>query len=180
MEKEYTKENINEALKQEILAMVEADQKMRKSHEWNSEIDRKNTARMKEIIKLYGWPGKSLIGMDGATGAWLLVQHADHNVEFQKQALELLKEAVEKEEAEKKALAYLTDRVRVNSGESQVFGTQFYTNEKGEFGPRPIENPETLDRRRKEFGLNSFFDYEKHMRGKYKEFREKEQSKKEK
>ena len=52
MENEPKKENINEALKQEILAMVETDQKMRKSHEWDPEVDKNNTKRMKEIIKL--------------------------------------------------------------------------------------------------------------------------------
>ena len=42
-----------------------------------ADIDRKNTARMKEIIENKGWPGKSLVGGDGAHAAWLLVQHAD-------------------------------------------------------------------------------------------------------
>src|SRR5271166_2268803 len=34
------------------------------------EIDRANTARMKEIVARYGWPGKSLVGCDGTQVAW--------------------------------------------------------------------------------------------------------------
>lgn len=159
MKSESKIKKINNKLKQEIVLMVEADQEMRKSHEWNPEIDKRNTERMKDIIKQYGWPGKSLVGDEAANGAWLLVQHADHDVEFQRQALELLIIAAEKGEVEKKIVAYLTDRVRVNSNEPQIFGTQFYRDEHGMFGPRPIEDLENLDARRKEFGLGLFSEY---------------------
>jgi hypothetical protein len=39
-------------------------------------VDANNTIRMKEIVQAHGWPGRSLVGDDGATAAWLLVQHA--------------------------------------------------------------------------------------------------------
>ncbi len=156
---------INEQLKEEILAMVELDQNMRNGAEWNSAIDKQNTERMKKIISKYGWPGRSLVGVEGSNGAWLLIQHADHDVEFQKQALELLNEAVEVGEAEKINEAYLTDRVRVNSGQPQIFGTQFYKNSEGKFGPRPIKDVEHLEEKRKEFGLQPFSEYERSMQG---------------
>jgi len=57
--------------------------------------DRKTTARMKEIVAKHGWPGKRLIGEDGANAAWLLVQHADANLVFQKQCLALMKPLVD-------------------------------------------------------------------------------------
>jgi len=49
--------------------------------------DADNLLRMKEIIAKYGWTGKSLVGTDGATAAWLLVQHSDRDVAFQRLAL---------------------------------------------------------------------------------------------
>jgi hypothetical protein len=171
-------ENCNESLRQEIITMVDEDQKMRKSHNWDLEIDERNTKKMKEIISQFGWPLRSVVGKDGADGAWLLAQHADHDADFQKLALELLKDAVSKNEAEKKHEAYLTDRVRVNTGEAQIFGTQFYTNEEGVFGPRPIEDMENLDKRRLEYGLEPFSDYQKFMiEVKKKRFDEKEAKK---
>lgn len=173
MEQELKQERINEQLKQEIFIMIEEDQKMRKSDKWNSEIDKRNTERMREIIKQYGWPGKSLVSEDGSDDAWLLVQHADHDIEFQKQALELLREAVKKGEAEKRNEAYLADRVKVNSNEPQIFGTQFYKDSEGKFGPQPIEDIQHLEERRKDFGLEPFYEYEKRMREMYKEFENK-------
>ena len=40
----------------EIIAMSEKDQAMRKSSQWNSSVDAENTRRMKEIIQQIGWP----------------------------------------------------------------------------------------------------------------------------
>ncbi len=40
----------------EIIAMSERDQEMRKSGQWNSSVDIENTRRMKEIVQQIGWP----------------------------------------------------------------------------------------------------------------------------
>lgn len=159
---------INKELQKELSIMYEKDQEMRRSGKIDAKISKKHTERMKDILKEYGWPGKSLVDIYGDNAAWLLIQHSDHDVEFQKEALQLLKKAVEKGEARKNNLAYLTDRVRVNSGEPQLFGTQFYTNEKGEFVPRPIEDAEHLNERRKELELESFEEYKEKVRDFYK------------
>src|SRR5437868_14544604 len=89
----------DEKLRQELLRMMRVDQDMRAEFiAWMKkrgltdtvmlkkddpqikkfdEVDRKNTARLKEIVDRHGWPGKTLVGDDGARAAWLLVQHAD-------------------------------------------------------------------------------------------------------
>lgn len=89
-----------------------------------NEIDRRNTARMKEILDKHGWPGNTLVNADGANAAWLLVQHADHDVAFQKRCLVLMEQAVKKGEASAGDWAYLTDRVRIAEKEKQLYGTQ--------------------------------------------------------
>jgi hypothetical protein len=55
-------------------------------------------------------------------------------------------------------LAYLEDRVRVNQGRPQLYGTQFFGTG-AELKPRPIEDKEHLDERRAKVGLGSFEDY---------------------
>jgi len=65
-------------------------------------IDRQNTAWLMEIVEKHGWPGKTLVGEDGAHSAWVLVDSADHDVAFQKQCLDLMKEAVTDKEASPK------------------------------------------------------------------------------
>lgn len=74
-------------LRQELLAMMKADRDARvrllrddqQAAEFVQALDRRHTARMQEIVAKFGWPGKSLVGRDGAKAAWLLVQHADHD-----------------------------------------------------------------------------------------------------
>ncbi|MBP6859906.1 MAG: hypothetical protein KBC69_04820 [Candidatus Magasanikbacteria bacterium] len=165
----------NELLKQEILTMVYADQKMRKSNHWNLDLDKQNTERVKKIISQYGWPGKSIVGEEAANGIWLLVQHADHDIEFQKTALKFLQEAVISGEAEKNNEAYLIDRVKVNSGQPQIFGTQFYEDKKKQFGPWPIEDFENIEKRRMQFGLEPFFNYKQLMLRRHVELKNKEE-----
>jgi hypothetical protein len=126
------------------------------------EIDRQNRARMKEIVATYGWPGKTLVGVDGAQAAWLLVQHTDADRGFQKKCLTLMLEGVKTGEVSPEHLAYLTDRVRVAENQKQLYGTQFRpVNNKME--PYPIEDEANLDDRRRKAGLSPMSEYRKLM-----------------
>jgi hypothetical protein len=167
-----------DALRQELAAMVKEDQDARyavfqgnkpdeKLLKRMAEIDAKNTKRMKEIVAKVGWPGKSLVGAEGAGNAFLLVQHADLDVAFQKQCLPLLEKAVKQAEASGKNLAYLTDRLLVADKKRQLYGTQF-TWKDGEWVPFPIEDEANVDKRRKEMGLESMAEYTKALRELYK------------
>jgi hypothetical protein len=122
-------------------------------------IDAENTNRLREILSQQGWPGTSLVGERGAHDAWLIAQHADQDPAFQREALELLREAVERGEARPRELAYLTDRVRVNTEREQVFGTQMRPDENGMPVTQPIEDRDRLDERRAYAGLEPFDEY---------------------
>ncbi len=37
-------------------------------------VDADNLAWMKEVVVKVGWPGRSVVGEDGANAAWLLAQ----------------------------------------------------------------------------------------------------------
>lgn len=177
----------DETLRKELLQRVEEDQAARKGMLKTrssdaaalrklTDIDRKNTARMKEIVDKHGWPGKSLVGVDGAHAAWLLVQHADRDREFQKRCLKLLERAVKAREATAADLAYLTDRVLVAEKKKQIYGTQFHT-VNGKMQPQAIDDEKNVDRRRKEAGLPSMAEYRKMMEKLYKPKPEKEGNK---
>ena len=81
-------------------------------------------ALLRQILAEYGWPGISLAGEDGAAGAWLVAQHADMDVPFQRECLALLEAAHRRGDVPGKHLAYLTDRVRAAENRPQVYGTQ--------------------------------------------------------
>ncbi len=72
-----------------------------------------------------GFPGKSLVGAEGASAAWLIAQHSSHDRGFQRGFLSLMEVALAAGEAEPRHYAHLIDRVRLASGQPQVYGTQY-------------------------------------------------------
>lgn len=160
----------NPDLRREILEMSRVDQAARRGQDipeldglTMTDVDRRNTARMKEVIAEAGWPGATLVGEDGASSAWLLVQHADLDPEFQRHCLELMK-AMPEGEIDPVDLAYLTDRVLVNEGEPQIYGTQFWSPD-GTRQPRPIAEPMKVEELRAAIGMMSMQDYHQRMTG---------------
>ena len=125
-------------------------------------VDAKHTARMKNIIKQHGWPGHSLVDKDGAHAAWLLVQHAD--AAFMEECLPLLERAAKASEAAMQDYAYLLDRVRMNRGEPQLYGSQFKIDADGKLVLHPIEDGEHVDTRRKAVGLQPLAEYQRKAR----------------
>jgi hypothetical protein len=45
-------------------------------------IDVANTDRLRAITAEHGWPGRALVGEEGAEAAWLIAQHADQQLDF--------------------------------------------------------------------------------------------------
>ena len=90
---------------------------------------------------------------------WLLAQHADADPAFQAECLPLLAAAVEAGEAARASLAYLEDRVCVGRGEPQRYGTQGADGEDGRWRPRPLAEPDEVDRRRADAGLEPLATY---------------------
>ncbi len=154
-------------LKEEISAMFAKDQEVRKivgsGGEWNDQIDMDNTKRAKEIIAQMGYPTISKVGEVSSNQFWFLIQHADHDLDFQKECMVMLK-SLPIHEVNQGNIAYLEDRIRVAEGRPTLYGTQFRKNpETGKLEPCPIEDAEHLDERRIAVGLDPFEEYEKHM-----------------
>ncbi|WP_369809829.1 DUF6624 domain-containing protein [Parafrankia sp. EUN1f] len=120
---------------------------------------------MRAVIAEHGWLGEALVGPVGASDAWLIAQHADHDPEFQAECLELLRAAAAAGDASTAHLAYLTDRVLCARDEPQIYGTRFWRGPHGTdaLSPRPIADPEHLDARRAAAGLEPFATYLTHM-----------------
>jgi len=62
-------------------------------------------------------------------------------------------------EADPRHEAYLIDRVRMNEGREQVYGTQLADFRDGALVPWPIEDPHAGDRRRASVGLEPLREY---------------------
>jgi hypothetical protein len=125
--------------------------------------DRKHTARLTEIVEAHGWPTLEQVGIVGAEMAFTLVQHADQNPAFQRQCLELMEPLVATGDVRKLHFAFLTDRVLINEGKEQRYGSQFTQDENGEWCPRPLADPENVERLRAEMEMDTLADYKKSM-----------------
>ncbi|MFD8998685.1 DUF6624 domain-containing protein [Streptomyces abikoensis] len=115
--------------------------------------------RLAEIMDELGWPTAGLVGADAARAAWLIAQHADRQLGVQRRALRLLEEAVAAGAAGPRELAFLRDRVLVNDGRKQIYGTQIAGVENGSPVPWPCEEPERVDELRAAVGIEPFAAY---------------------
>jgi len=157
----------NETLSQELVALANDDLSVRDAlvadgslgnygyHPRMEAVHKRNATRLTEIIEQYGWPGKSLVGEEGAWAAWLIAQHSIGNPPFMQRCLSLLKQAASNNEVIPWQMAMLEDRIRMYEGKPQVYGTQFQPSKNGELNPYPIENPESVNDRRLAIGLNT-------------------------
>jgi hypothetical protein len=148
----------DQALHDELMAMLERDQSGRSGGP-DAEGDMARTDRLEEILAEHGWPTYDLVGEDGEDAAWAIAQHSDHDPEFQRAALELLREAVAAGQASPGNLAYLTDRVAVGAGEPQTYGTQVGCGPGGAEPATPLADEAAVDRLRAEAGLDPLADY---------------------
>jgi hypothetical protein len=82
-------------------------------------VDADNLIWLKNVVAKSGWPGRSMIGEDGAHPARLLAQHADRDPAFQRRCLGLITEAAKTVDASRTELAYLADRVLLAEGQPQ-------------------------------------------------------------
>jgi hypothetical protein len=124
-----------------------------KEGSFDDSVDRKNTKRMKEIVSTIGWPTITKVGKSASSNAFLLVQHATHDVQFQKDCLSLMMQE-SRDEVDPANIAYLDDRVRVRDGRPQLYGTQYHFID-GKFVPKDIDDPLNVEERRKEMGLTT-------------------------
>lgn len=117
-------------------------------------VHEEHNRRMRAIVAEVGWPGRSLVGDDGCRAAGFIVQHAILDPGLQQECVALLEAAVAADEAWPFMLALLADRVRVEQGRPQLYGTQLVGGAvPGSLEPWPIEDPAAVDQRRQAVGL---------------------------
>jgi hypothetical protein len=124
--------------------------------------DSVNMARIEEIIAEHGFPGKSMVGEQGASTVFLVIQHAP--LEKQEKYFPMLTEAAEKGELRKSDWAYLLDRINMRNGLPQMYGSQVVTDPKtGAYVFHTIEDEANVNKRRAEVGLGPLEDYARVM-----------------
>jgi hypothetical protein len=122
------------------------------------EKDSLNLIKVKKILDERGWLGANVIGSQGNSTLFLVIQHSD--IQTQEKYLPLMRDAVKKGNAQASSLALLEDRVLLRKGEKQIYGSQVSRDpETGEYYVLPLIDPDNVDKRRAEVNLGTLQDY---------------------
>lgn len=125
-----------------------------------------NESRVKNILEKHGWPTKEMIGERGNWTICNVIQHSDNDVRIH--YLPMMRQAVKDKKLEPRFLVRAEDRIATERGDLQIYGGQMkYYPETKSFNLWPVFEPENVDKRRTEIGLDSIaiflknrFDFE--------------------
>lgn len=164
-------------LRTELLTMLKADQEIREKiiklskesgeskdmeffrsvQEKSNSIDKANTERLKEIIKKIDWPEPTKVGTDGQEAAFLIIQHSNSQ-DFMEEMLPVIEMQYKAGKISGQSFALIKDRVLVNRGNPQLYGTQASI-QQGKLTFPPIKDYANVDKRRSEVGLPLLAEY---------------------
>jgi VWFA-related protein len=114
-------------------------------------------ARLCAVLKEFGWPGADIAGADGASAAFYLLRNSS-SAGMQRDLLPVVVAATKKGDISRAEFASYFDRLRLNYGLKQLFGTQA-TVSGGFLVLYPVEGQEYVDERRRQYGLPPLAEY---------------------
>lgn len=125
-----------------------------------------NERKVRYLLDTYGWPTKEIAGEQGNWTICNVLQHSDNTVRLQ--YLPMMREAVKEKKLAPRFLVRAEDRIATEKGDLQIYGGQMkYYPETKSFNLWPVFEPENIDKRRTEIGLDSIaiflknrFDFE--------------------
>ena len=121
-------------------------------------LDSINLIRVTKVLDSIGFPHKPLFDDSAGTATFMVIQHA--TLQHQEKYLPLFQTAADQNQIKPCLVALMVDRVRVNKGQKQIYGTQAvpikdlktgYMTDKYELAP--IEDEENVNQRRLKVGL---------------------------
>jgi hypothetical protein len=143
------------------------DSKEMKAH-WKviNTKDSANLIKVQNILDTKGWLGADAIGQQGNQTLFLVIQHSKQKV--QEKYLPMMREAVKNGKASGSSLALLEDRVALGQGKKQIYGSQIGRNNTTN---KPyilsLEDPDNVDKRRANVGLDPLAEYVNHWQIKW-------------
>jgi Family of unknown function (DUF6624) len=147
---------------QNILTEVHfLDQDMRQNGSaGNPNIDRENLVTVVSLIEKCGMPTLNEVTQEQMSAIWLVFQHADNY--HRKKYLPLLKKSAQNGDLRKSHMALMEDRILMMDGKPQIYGSQISEDrENGGWKIYDLQNPETVDKRRAEIGMQPLSEYVK-------------------
>jgi len=119
-------------------------------------MDESSRRYLEEVMQSYDWVDRKRFGKTVSDHAWLLVQHSDDRPEFQAMALSRMEKYLKSGGIKKSNYAYLWDRVAVNTGRKQRYGTQpDWDCKNGKMKLMPLEDSAKVNALRAKMGLGT-------------------------
>jgi hypothetical protein len=134
----------DETLQKELFEMVKSGD------------DVKNSKRLEEIVRQFGWPSSIVVGTKASARAFSMLLKAP--LALKKSYWPMLVKEYEAGFLSGENIATLTDSILVEEGQEQLYGTQVSIKD-GQVFVDPITNKESLNERRTSLGLMSMEDY---------------------
>jgi len=119
-------------------------------------VDQANQKALLEMVPPEGWFTITRYGREASHAAFLIVQHA--NPELWRRFVPVLEPLAAKGEVAGGEFALMYDRLAGSEGRPQRYGSQM-TCKDGKLVPRPIEDPDRIDARRRAMGMTPYADY---------------------
>jgi len=117
-----------------------------------------NEEKITNLLDTYGWPKKEVIGEQGNWTICNVIQHAENDVRIK--YLPMMKEAVLAKQLQPRFLVRAQDRIATEQGQLQIYGGQMkYYPETKSFNVWPVFDPENIDKRRAEIGLEPIAEF---------------------
>jgi hypothetical protein len=129
-----------------------------------AELHARNAAELATIVQAVGWPGRTLVGEDGAEAAWRVLQHGIGSPAVQRVCLPLLREAAARGAVPPAYPVWLEDRIAFSERRPQRYGTQFDWDRDGRMSPWLIEDVAGVDKRRAAVGLPPLEEQQQRVR----------------
>jgi hypothetical protein len=115
---------------------------------------------MKELIDDYGWPKSKEIGEEGADALFMVLQNQPFEV--RQKYFKVIKRAAITDPLMRQHKAEFVDRLRLDQGKKQKYGTQYGLDEtKQSIVLYPVVNPLRLDARRLRVGMEPIERWQK-------------------
>jgi len=142
-------------------SIKQVDQSIRER--FNPHIDYENLEFVVSVVEQCGLPEKR----NQLNTVFLVLQHNHSN--YQKKYIDQLKEQAKQGNIDRASLALMDDRILVNDGKPQIYGTQLRIKQ-GSSEQELIElfDPQNVNKRREEVGLEPLEDYLKSFGIEYK------------
>lgn len=127
---------------------------------YKSLLEKEDSINQQEVIKIldeHGWLEKNQIGKKASSALWLVIVHGD--LELKKKYLPNIKNSVEKGYLRGSNYAFMIDKILLEEGKKQRFGSQILKNPDGSATLLPLEDGYLVNERRAKLNMQPLEEY---------------------